>query len=319
MRLIQFRAMGCHIEARMESNDADAIRLLANVPHWFEEWEQTLSRFRPDSELSRLNAAAGQGPVSVSSVLWDVLQAALAVARATDGLVTPTILPALREAGYTTSFDHLPKMQPDTATPAPDVIKRAAQAWREIRSNPIRRTVSLPPGVQLDFGGIAKGWAAEQAARRLGQYAPALVDVGGDIAVSGPRRNGQPWLILVASPFDDTDLDTIASAGGVVATSGRDYRRWLKGTRWQHHIIDPRTGRPAETDVVSVTVIARTALRAELATKMVLILGAEEGIQWLESQHDLAGLVVCEDGTVIPSRTWHLFRWHHRRVAGGDP
>nr|WP_290670358.1 FAD:protein FMN transferase [Ardenticatena sp.] len=318
MRLIQFRAMGCHMEARLDTTDADAARLLARVPHWFEEWEQVLSRFRTDSELSRLNAAAGQGPVPVSPVLWDVLQAALAVAKATDGLVTPTILPALQQAGYTTSFEQLPHMQPDIATPAPDAIKQAAQAWREIRMNPVRRTVYLPPNAQLDFGGVAKGWAAEQAAKRLGQYAPALVDAGGDIAISGPRRNGQPWLILVASPFDDTDLDTIASAGGVVATSGREYRRWLKGARWQHHIIDPRTGRPAETDVVSVTIIARTALRAELATKMVLILGAEQGMQWLELQRDLAGLVVREDGTLIPSRAWQLFRWHHRHVAGGE-
>lgn len=317
MRLIQFRAMGCHIEARLDTDDEKTAIVLAQVPAWFEAWEQALSRFRPDSEINQLNAQAGQGAVPVSETVWDVLHAALAAANATDGLVTPTILPALKEAGYTTSFDELPKSQPVGAAPDPQAIIQSAQAWRDIRTNPVRRTVALPPGVQLDFGGIAKGWAAEEAAKRLGRYAPALVDAGGDIAVSGPQRNGHPWLILVASPFDDGDIDAIALAGGVVATSGRDYRRWLKGTQWQHHIIDPRTGRPADTDLVSVTVIARTAVRAELAAKSVLILGSEAGMRWLEAQKDLAALLVRETGDVLPSPFWHLFRWPYQHAAGG--
>ncbi len=307
MRWVQFRAMGCQMMAILDSEAEEAEALLARVPAWFETWEQVLSRFRPDSELSRLNARAGQGPVHISETLWQVLRAALKAAEASDGLVTPTVLPALQHAGYTDSFERLPRQQTAPATPPADFVA-IAQAWRDIVLDPAERTVSLPAGVQLDLGGVAKGWAAETAARRLGRRGPALVDAGGDIAVSAPRQDGSPWIIEVASPFDESEtLAQIALLEGVVVTSGRDYRRWTQDDRPRHHIIDPRTGEPADTDLVSVTVIARRAVRAEQAAKTILILGAEEGLNWLDHQRDIAVLLVREDGELFFNDAWPFY------------
>lgn len=309
MRWLEFRAMGCQMMAIVDNETEDAQAVLNRVPDWFEAWEQALSRFRPDSELSRLNARAGQRPIPVSETLWQVLRAALQAAEMSNGLVTPTILPALQHAGYTDSFEHLPRQQAAAGTLPADAVA-AAQAWRDIALNPAERTVGLPAGVQLDLGGVAKGWAAEVAARRLDRYGPALVDAGGDIAVSAPRRDGSPWIIEVASPFNEAEtLAHIALLEGVVVTSGRDYRQWMQGGRLRHHIIDPRTGEPADTDLISVTVIARRAVRAEAAAKMMLILGFEEGLNWLSRQRDIAALLVREDGEMRFNEVWPFFVW----------
>jgi thiamine biosynthesis lipoprotein len=166
----------------------------------------------------------------------------------------------------------------------------------------------MPPGSAVDLGGFAKGWVADRAASRLGRVAPALVEAGGDLAVSGPRADGSPWLITIADPFARAPSDPVGSVlemlhvrGGGVATSGRDRRRWRSGRRWMHHIVDPRTGRPAETDVLTVTVIADSASSAELAAKAVLILGSKKGLAWIERRPPLAALVVREDGRVVAS------------------
>jgi thiamine biosynthesis lipoprotein len=148
---------------------------------------------------------------------------------------------------------------------------------------------------------VAKGWAADQAARRLSGFGPALVDAGGDIAVSGPRTGAAPWTIGVANPFfPDDELETLLLAGGAgVATSGRDYRRWQRNGQWYHHILDPRTGRPAETDVLTATVVAPTAAQAEVAAKVVLILGRQQGLAWLAARPALAACLVLQDGRLL--------------------
>ncbi len=308
MLLLHFRAMGCQMEARLDSDKPGAHMLLAWIPVWFEVWESILSRFRPDSELSRLNAQAGRGPVEVSTVLWDVLREALEAAEASGGLVVPTVLPALAAAGYTDSFELVAGRRWVEQGPTARAPVNAVGAWRRIELDGRRRTVALPPGVQLDLGGVAKGWAAEEAARKLARHAPALVNAGGDIAVSGPQRDGSPWTVAVADPFHpDRDLAHIRLYRGAVATSGRDYRRWRWGTGWKHHIIDPRSGAPAETDLISVTAVAEGATRAEMAAKAVLILGTDEGLRWLAQHPDVAALLVREDGEVIASATWSKY------------
>jgi thiamine biosynthesis lipoprotein len=158
--------------------------------------------------------------------------------------------------------------------------------------------------MRVDLGGIAKGWAADTAARRLSAHGPALIDAGGDIAVSGPMADGQPWPVAVDNPLDlATPLGLLLLASGGVATSGRDYRRWKVGESWRHHIIDPRSGRPAETDALTATVLAPSAQEAEVAAKLLFILGAA-GIPWVESQAGHAGLMLREDGSRTTSRSW---------------
>jgi thiamine biosynthesis lipoprotein len=160
------------------------------------------------------------------------------------------------------------------------------------------------------LGGIGKGWAADRAVGRLKRQGPALVEAGGDIALSGPRKSGEAWRIAVADPQQpDHDLVHLAVSSGGVATSGKDYRRWLRAGAWQHHLIDPRTGRPAAGDVWSATVIGPSLLLAETAAKVVVILGADEGLAWIERRPKLAALLVLQDGTRLDSRRLQDYRW----------
>jgi thiamine biosynthesis lipoprotein len=301
----EFKAMGCHMLAALDLPVEKSPTQLEQVPGWFETWEQSLSRFSETSELTKLNSSAGR-PFQVSDTLWEVIQTALESERLSFGLVTPTVLDALVMAGYDRSFDQL--------TPAPSILMMDRFApvglLSEVLLDETCRTVCLPPGLRLDFGGIAKGWAADQAARRLAASGPALVNAGGDISVRGPQSNGDAWPIGISDPFNpEDDLETLMIEQGGVATSGRDYRRWRQGGVWQHHIIDPRTGMPAQTDILTATVIAPSAVEAEVAAKVALISGSREGLEWLESRPSLAGLLVLEDGQRIYSRRISQYLW----------
>ncbi len=305
MQKIEFRAMGCQISALVDSHAEGVNDQLGRVPAWFEEWEQCLSRFREDSELNRLNGYTGE-PFFVSSTLWSVLQLSLQTERRSGGLVTPAVLDALVQAGYDRSFDkvgqenHRTGQQPGSF---PDDVSA-------IRLDDVIRTVQLPPGMHLDFGGVAKGWAADQAAKRLSLYGPALVDAGGDIAISGSMMGDQPWPVGIEDPFrPGSDLEILMVPHGGVATSGRDYRRWKQNGTWQHHIIDPRTQKPAETDVLCATVIAPTIMDAEMAAKRILILGSKPGLDWLESFPSFEALVVLENGRRVQSKRLHSYLW----------
>ena len=313
MQRLDFKAMGCHMFAALDSDDSGASEALTQVPVWFEEWEASLSRFRAESELSALNRAAGRR-VPVSETLWQALQESIRAARDSGGLVTPTVLDAVMAAGYDRSFEVIqsqPQIHGGGAHPAEDwAISHHVGDWQAIEMDARAHTVRLPTGMHLDFGGVAKGWAADQAARRFSEMAPALVDAGGDIAISAPRANGERWPIAVADPFkDEADLELLMIDQGGVATSGRDYRRWLRDAKWQHHIVDPRTGAPAETDILTATVIAPTVAQAETAAKALLILGSQAGLPWIETRGELAALAVLEDGRVLRSRKLDDYVW----------
>jgi thiamine biosynthesis lipoprotein len=311
---IAFRAMGSQMLAVIDSDNAEAAERVAGLPSLFESWEQALSRFRPDSELSTLNNHPAGHPFRASRVLWDVLSEAVAAARYSGGLVTPTMLEALERAGYDRTFEALagPGTQAASASAATALAEPALRIggnWRAISLNASAHSVTLPPGVRLDFGGVAKGWAADTAAAWLAECGPALVDAGGDIAVSGPMADGSPWPVGVTDPVTGGELDRMALSHGGIATSGRDYRRWLQDGTPRHHILDPRTSRPAETNVLSVTVAAPSARAAEIAAKAALILGSRDGLDWIEARPPLAALVVLESGRVHRSERWRDHTW----------
>ncbi|HEU5015072.1 MAG TPA: FAD:protein FMN transferase [Roseiflexaceae bacterium] len=306
MKIQSFHAMGCSMLAALDSDAPEAASKLAGIAERFAAWEQQLSRFLPDSELNALNRRAGAW-TPVSDTLWHVLRAALHAAEASAGLVTPTLLTALEAAGYDQSFEQVRAADRLATT---HMSRPQPYAWRAIRLDAARRTVWLPHGMRLDLGGIAKGWAAEQAADWLSADGPALVDAGGDIVVSGPRADGSAWPIGIADPRQPgAQFGLLMIHSGGVATSGRDYRRWQRNARWQHHIIDPRTNRPAITDVLSASVIAPTLRQAEMAAKVVFILGSHAGLLWIEAQPTLAGLLVCEDGSIRRSRHLRHSLW----------
>jgi thiamine biosynthesis lipoprotein len=347
MQQLAFRAMGCQMRAMLDDERATGGAALKQVPRLFAAWEQELSRFRADSTLSVLNRDGYLS--SAPPVLWQVIQLALAHARATEGLVTPTLIAALEAAGYDRSFAALPQTAaapPTTessSSPA-EHIGRADRSrsdhrqallphaqpyatdmrfvWQAIHCDPATRSIHLPAGVRLDLGGCAKGWAADEAVRHLASFGPALVDAGGDIAVNGPQAAGTPWPIGVADPWNpDHQIDLLLLRQGGVATSGRDYRRWQRDGIWQHHLIDPRTMRPAITDVLSATIVGPSAAQCDAVAKVVLLLGSCDGLRWLEARPPFAGLIILENGTVLRSRRLQAVQWqepsekdmHHER------
>lgn len=295
-------ALGCQIMAAIDTYENTAHETLAELPAYLEKVEQRFSRFRAESELSALNRRSGR--ISrVSPPLWQALADAQRAARWSDGLVTPLVLPALEAAGYDRSFAELAPQTAGQPAEAPVVDWRALQ----LRQN---RRVWFPAAARLDLAGTLKGQLADRIVRRLAGQGPALADLGGDIAVSGPRADGSAWPIGIADPHRPAqDLELLALRRGGVATSGRDYRHWQRADQAQHHIIDPRSGRPAASDVFSVTVVAPDAATADVAAKVVLILGRRRGLNWLERQPDLAALLVMQDGVVARSRRMQALVW----------
>lgn len=298
MQHLPFRAMGCEMLAIMEPESESMPVVLDLIPGWFEAWEQTLSRFRPTSELSRLNQKFDQ-PVKVSETFWEVFKAAQWADQYTGGLVTPTVLDAVIWAGYDRPFDDLPPHRSGSET----FVSVEVHPLSTVIADGATHTICLPQGVQLDFGGVAKGWAAHETVERLKAYGPILMNAGGDIAISGPLAGGEPWPVGVSNPFEpETDLEVLHLKRCGIASSGKDRRRWMQNGLLHHHIINPLTGQPAETDVLRATVVAPTVMEAEAAAKAAVILGKEKGLEWIESDTALAGIFILDSGEVLYSQ-----------------
>lgn len=270
------------------------------VQDLFAFWEQTLSRFLPESELSLLNASSGT-PVVVSDLLCAVLKVALDAAQTTQGVYDPTLLRQMVRIGYDRTFDNLPSVQPATS-----ITISPGGGWRDVRLDEIKRTVTLPPGVGLDFGGIAKGMAVDEAVKNLRQAGIeiALVNAGGDLAVLGVPEVERQWPIAVPGRRQSWNIPL---QRGAMATSGVARRRWKQGGQPRHHLVDPRTGTSAQSGLWSVTVVAATCEQAEVGAKVAFILGKKRGADFL-CTHGLAGLLVGEDGTweAVPPWPVHL-------------
>ncbi len=295
--MLRFHAMGTDVQAivvgpPVQQDEAQAA--LARVEALFTQVEASLSRFRPDSELSRMNASVGQ-PFQSAPVMFAVVQASLEAARATDGLFDPTVLGSLLAAGYDRTFEELPTSgkRRHNAPSAPHY------SWRDVRLDATYGTVLVPSGCGIDLGGIAKGWTTDQAAQGLRRFPGYAVDAGGDIALGGIQVDGSPWTVGVANPFEDgRDVAVLMVADGAVCTSTTVKRRWLQDGQPRHHLIDPRTGQPSESNVASATVAAQTAARAEVLAKVALLLGAEAGLHFLDAQPNVQGVLVLQDGNL---------------------
>lgn len=279
--------MNTDVGVWLESTDAGAEQALENAAIFFEAVEAELSRFRPSSALCRLNAAAGQGPQAVPAMLREVAALALAQAEATGGVFDPTVLTALQGAGYVGSFETIGRGPAATVTP------RAA--WRDVRVE--EGAIALPAGTGLDLGGLAKGWTVDRLAERLRALGPVLVDAGGDMRAFG-RLNGEPWAVALADPLHDgEELALFALCDEAIATSSVGKRRWQQNGQWHHHLIDPRTQKPATSDLHTVTVIGPSALASEVASKVALILGREAGTRFL-SERNLSAVLIDHDGVL---------------------
>jgi FAD:protein FMN transferase len=292
---IAFRAMGSQFNVWLETPD-DGQALLQAVPDWVETIEARLSRFRPDSELSRLNARSGRW-VEVSETLLNAVLKARQAAQLTAGLYNPLVLQALLAAGYTRDFAAWDRVAETGSAPAivPD--------WRGIDIKPKHSAIRLPPGAQIDLGGTGKGWTAEHIANLLAPHGPCLVDAGGDLVARGTPEGRPGWLVGVSEPGPASDsmppVAAVAVSNAAIATSGIDFRRWTQGGQQRHHLIDPRTGQPAETDVLAATVIHPDAALAEGYTKALILMGSAAGLDWINRQPQRAALIVRRDRAVL--------------------
>lgn len=235
---------------------------LADAEAWVRVMSDRLTRFRGDSELSHLNASAGR-PVEVSEELAALLQECLRAYSVSGGLVHAGTLAGLLAAGYTRDFS-LGGTPPTPAPPPPPPLPELLI----VRG----RTVLLREGAAIDLGGIAKGWMADTLAERLA--ASCVVNLCGDLYARGGGDAGEGWAV----GFGDR---TILAKDMGIATSGVAKRSWGPGL---HHLIDPRTGHPAATDLTEVSVVAPTAADAEIYAKTALLLGREAGEAWLRGR-----------------------------------
>jgi thiamine biosynthesis lipoprotein len=263
--------------------------------------DEAASRFREDSELSRLNANPDR-VVTVSPLLADAIAAALRGARLTDGAVDPTVGSAIRLAGYDTDFGSVFADGPPLR-----LVANRIPGWKAVQLDPITRTVRLPRGVELDLGATAKALAADLAAELALDAASGggvLVSLGGDIAVAGEPPPGG-WSIQAsedsAAEVAEAEESVSIQSGGL-ATSGTTVRTWRRGTTVLHHIIDPATGLPAQSRWRTATVAGASCVDANIASTAAIVLG-DRAPTWLESQ-GLAARLVDRDGKVHRLAGW---------------
>jgi thiamine biosynthesis lipoprotein len=260
-------------------------------------WHDRFSRFRAESELSRVNADPSP-VVTVSPMMARLADAVVAAARQTDGLVDSTLVSEIEAAGYGASGGHradagaelpleralalAPRRRPAGA--------RAPSSWRQLAVDGRRRRIMRPPGLRIDSGGLAKGLFADTLAHALHAHPSLAIVCGGDLRVAGTAR-----AVDVESPFDGRIVHTFEVADAGVATSGIGRRSWIgPDGAPAHHLLDPATGRPAFTGVVQATAIAPTALQAEIRAKAALLSGPAGAAAWLPD----GGALVLDDGHV---------------------
>ncbi len=265
--------MGCVVE--VGGATAGEVEALERI---FQARDRQFSRFRPNSELSRVNRAPRE-IVTVSKTFGQMVERALAAASATGGLVDPTLVGALAAAGYDRDFDELEPRAEKARAGAPG-------HWRAVRM--LGRLLMRPVGLELDLNGVVKGQTVDEAVGLLS--GDGFVAAGGDYAGRGERD--------IALPGGDS----VRVTRGGLATSGTMNRRWLRAGAWQHHLIDPRSGRPAASPWVEVTVSAATCLQADVAAKAAFLLG-QDGSNWLDAR-GLAGRFLPEEGPPVVNDMW---------------
>ncbi len=284
MRTHAFEAMGTTVECLLEEDASADGNSFGEVEDEFRRLEEIFTRFDEESELSRLNR---EGSLEVGVELLDVTELALDARERTGGRFDPTVHDAVVAAGYDRTFDDL-----DPDAPAGD--DRGRPCGGRVVVDRASSRIELGEGVHLDFGGIAKGYAVERACDLLAEQGPCLINAGGDLAVRGRPGQGV-WPVEVETP---AGAFTLGLESGALATSGSDRRRWRRGGEERHHLIDPASGRPAESDLLRVTVAAGSAVEGEVLAKALYLAGAERAA----AEADDLGVpcvLVLRDGGVV--------------------
>jgi thiamine biosynthesis lipoprotein len=293
-----FRAMGTDCEVIVYGAGADEFAAMGEQR--VELLEQCWSRFRPTSELVHLNALAGSGPVSVSEDLLTLVDIMLEAWKATGGLFDPTVITSMNALGYDRDFASVIARD---AIAAVTTQVTTAPGMGDVVIDEESMTISLPAGVGVDPGAIGKGLAADIIVEELMNAGAdgVLVNLGGDIVFAGSPGSDEPWVMAILDerlPVDVTDrvvrhLEFEAGTDhGAVATSTTLKRVWANG---RHHVIDPRTGDVARTDLVQVTIAASTGWWAEVAATTALLLGSEKAEEWLDENELVHVLMTAKE------------------------
>ena len=294
-----FRALGTSI--MVGAADPEALAGVVEVVRdEVEACDRACSRFRPDSELSRLNA--GERLDRPSRWLCEAVATAIQAARDTDGLVDPTMGQSLIDLGYDRTFEEIDPEAPFVVTAS------HVPAWRQVGVDCLRPRISLPPNVKLDLGATAKALCADRAARSAAAVCRGgvLVSLGGDISVAGPAPAGG-WVVRVTDradrdPADPAPGQTVSIRSGGLATSGTSARRWARAGAVLHHLVDPRTGRSADEIWRTVSVAAPSCVAANTASTAAVILGGAAAA-WLDANGCDARLVTPA-GRVVRTGRW---------------
>ena len=282
--------------------DAKALpAALAIVQEELRRIDETCSRFRDDSELAQLNRSAGT-PFASSPLLLEALAVALSAAARTDGDVDPTVGRSMGALGWDSDFTVVVARRGQ----APRMRIVPAAGWQRVRLDRARGLARIPAGVEIDLGATAKALAADRCARRVHEAtgASTLVNLGGDIALAGPAPAGG-WPIRVTDDHRSAataEGQTIALAGGGLATSSTTVRRWRAGDAELHHIVDPRTGAPAAEVWKTVSVAAGTCVEANSASTAAIVRG-DKAVAWLE-RAGLPARLVRRDGATTYTCGW---------------
>jgi thiamine biosynthesis lipoprotein len=285
----------CTVLVTGEGEQRTAAEAVALAKRLLLEWHLSFSRFEPESELSRLNRDP-RATVPVSPLLARLAEAVVRAGSLSGGLVDATLVEEIVAAGY--AEDLAPGLPLGSALelvpPRSPAAPASAARWGQIEVDLAASTVTRPPGVMLDGGGLAKGMFADVLARELDTHEAFAVNCAGDLAIGGRGRTPRP--VRVESPFDGGVLHTFAVRGGAVATSGIGRRSWRdRDGRAAHHLLDPSTGRPAYTGIVQVTALAPSALTAEIRAKAAILSGPRQARRWLPD----GGVIVLDDATHV--------------------
>jgi thiamine biosynthesis lipoprotein len=302
---MRFRAMGSDVHLLVVGGPpglAERARLR------IDELEQRWSRFIPDSEISELTRRAGS-PMVVSDDTIELVTRAIEAWWFTGSTFDPTVLGAVVRAGYDRSFDDLP---PETVDGVSNLVIGCTDIVIDGNS------VTLPAGTGFDPGGIGKGLAADIVADEVSAAGAAgvCVNMGGDVCVRGDAPEAGGWTIAIDHPWSTRPIANVGVEDGAVATSTTLRRRWTVDGNERHHLIDPRSGAPADTDLNLVSVIAGSAWAAEVLAKAVLIRGSEHPFD-LVGGSAAEALIVHDDGRVDVSdgfRAFLGFGWLPERI-----
>jgi thiamine biosynthesis lipoprotein len=290
---LEFRVMGTNAHLVVVAADARHARQAALAARdRLHALETRWSRFLPDSEVSRLNAASG-APVVVSADTLGLVERAVEGWRRTQGSFDPTVLDALVAQGYDRDFDAI-----DHTTPAP-LDPRPSPGCAGITVDRVVGAVRLPRGVHFDPGGIGKGFAADLAAAELMAHDVdgVCVNLGGDLRVEGQSPDGHGWIVDLEHPLTGRSMTRVRLRTGAVASTWRTRRVWGPPPARRHHLIDPGTGEPAATGLAGTTVLAGRAWWAEVLAKAAFLEGATRGGALLAA-HQASGYLIDDDGTV---------------------